>query len=191
MLHVNLVKDSSKYKFLRKVSFGTSITIISCVGVAFVVYLGMLVRLFFLQSTYNELSSRLPEHINDTVVNPQNTTKSLYGYEKLKAIRKIYTSGPEYFVQYDYLLGLIQRFKSISIDDLTLTAKNVAQLTLSSEVREELFNFIELLEKPDVRKSFVQIKLETIALSTQEGKQKGKQVPVYSANFDIQFQQTL
>ncbi|MEK9179032.1 MAG: hypothetical protein AAB893_01030 [Patescibacteria group bacterium] len=191
MLHVNLVKDSSKYKFLRKVSYVSSVVIISSVSVTFVIYLLMLLRLFFLQSAYNDLSSRLPEQINDTVVNPHNTTKSLYGYEKLRAVRKIYASGPEYFSQYDYLLGLIQRFKSISIDDLTLTAKNLAQLTVSSEQREELFNFIELLEKPDVRKSFVNVKLTNIILSAQSSKQKGKQVSVYSANFELQFQPVL
>lgn len=191
MLHVNLVKDSSKYKLLRKVSFTTNITSIVTVSVVFVVYLGMLLRLFFLQSAYNDLSSRLPSQINETVIDPQNTTKSLYGYEKLKAIRKIYTSGPEYFTQYDYLLGLIQRHKSISIEDLTLTAKNIAQLTLSSEQREEIFNFIELLEKPDIRKSFVHIKLNNISLSAQTSKEKGKQIPIYSAIFEIQFQPLL
>lgn len=191
MLHVNLVKDSSKFKFLRKVSYISSVVVIACVSVIFVVYLLMLLRLFFLQSTYNDLSSRLPEHINDTVINPQNTTKSLYGYEKLKAIRKIYTSGPEYFTQYDYLLGLIQRFKSISINDLTLTAKNVAQLTLSSEQKEELFSFIELLEKPEVKKNFVKIKLGSVVLTSQQSKQKSKQVAVYSAIFELEFQSLL
>lgn len=187
MLHVNLIKDSLKYKYLRKVSFGTNIGIIAVLSVTFAIYLIILLRLFILQSSLNELSSRIPEKINNSVVNPQQTTKSLYGYEKLKAIRRIYTSGPEYFDQYDYLLGLIAQFKGLTIDNLTLNDKSAVQLTLSSEQREDLFHFIEALEKPEVKKKFLTIKVSNLGITSSDKKQKEKKDQIYSAAFLLQF----
>ncbi len=183
---LNLIKDSTRFKYYKRVSLYIRVGLITAIIVALVVYLVIFVTVNNLQSKITTISNSLPQQIENDMPDPNRLTQVIYSYEKLKTLKDIYFKSPQYYQQYNYILALILDNQNFTIEEFSINVNNEVGLSLSSSRIEDLFAFIDKLKRSEIQKNFDLIAVESLSLVPAD-KKTSRREPRFVLSLRLQF----
>lgn len=172
---LNLIKDSTRFKYYKRVSLYVRVSLIAIMVIALFVYLTIFINVNILQNKITTISNQLPQQIENETIDTNRTAKIIYGYEKLRTLKDIYYKSPEYYQQYNYLLALILDNKNFTIEEFSINVNNEVGLSLSSSNIEDLFEFVDKLRKAEIQNNFDLIEIENISFARADKKSNKSQ----------------
>lgn len=186
MRRINLFTDTTRFGKYKQYAYLTKIIALVLVSLSFLTLITLIILLNVQQVKYNALNEEIPKELRSGAQSTDTLGKTAFAYSKLKTAEGIYFQSPEYYKQYKYLLEILSETGKFSIEEFSLSSKNVVELTVSSGQLSEAFALAKKFDSDEVKKHFVNLKIGSMAMRNDKDVQ-GTTTTQFSISFSFQF----